>query len=57
MVRKSQQAPLLVAVTPETLRQLLAEGRLGAADVRCCNAQQRQLIKRWCLENLRARLC
>lgn len=56
MVRECQKEPLLVAVAPDRLRQLMAEGHLGAADVRCCDAQQRRLIKRWCLENLRDRL-
>lgn len=56
MVRECQKEPLLVAVAPDRLRQLMAEGHLGAADVRCCDAQQRRLIKRWCLENLRNRL-
>lgn len=42
---------LMVEIAAPALQRLMAEGKLAAADFRCCRRQDRAQIKRWCLEH------
>ncbi|UTA47205.1 hypothetical protein L1F30_13670 [Simiduia sp. 21SJ11W-1] len=47
---------LVVEIDARALQQLMAEGRLGAADFRCAHRADKARVKRWCLEHARAQL-
>ena len=56
MAALKPEEPMVVELAPETLRELMAGGHLKICEFRCRRPGQRQLIRRWCLEQLRERL-